>query len=80
MPPADGVAEVASQHSFVTGDTSQPTAPVQVEWRTATASIRDEMFWRAPTTSMTRLEAASGSAFLKSSHREARMAVEISRG
>jgi hypothetical protein len=33
VPPADGVAEPALQYSFVTGDTSQPMAPVQVEWR-----------------------------------------------
>jgi hypothetical protein len=32
-PPADQVAELALQYSFVTGDTSQPMAPSQVAWR-----------------------------------------------
>jgi hypothetical protein len=32
-PPADLVVEPALQYSFITGDTSQPMAPSQVEWR-----------------------------------------------
>jgi len=32
-PPADEMAVPAIQYSFVTGDTSQPMAPSQVEWR-----------------------------------------------
>ena len=33
VPPADGMIEPALQYAFITGDTSQPMAPVQVEWR-----------------------------------------------
>ena len=32
-PPADEAAVPAMQYSFITGDTSQPMAPSQVEWR-----------------------------------------------
>jgi hypothetical protein len=32
-PPANWLAEPALQYSFVTGDTSHPMAPSQVEWR-----------------------------------------------
>jgi hypothetical protein len=32
-PPADQAPEPALQYSFITGDTSQPMAPSQVEWR-----------------------------------------------
>src|SRR5690242_15160849 len=33
VPPADGLIEPALQYAFITGHTSQPMAPVQVEWR-----------------------------------------------
>ena len=33
VPPAGGVTEPALQYTFITGDTNQPMAPAQVEWR-----------------------------------------------
>jgi hypothetical protein len=33
VPPADQMPEPALQYAFTTGDTSQPIAPTQVEWR-----------------------------------------------
>jgi hypothetical protein len=33
VPPAGEVATPALQYTFVTGDTSQPIAPMRVEWR-----------------------------------------------
>jgi hypothetical protein len=36
VPPADQVGEPVLQYTFVTGDTSQPMAPSQVDWRDGT--------------------------------------------
>jgi hypothetical protein len=33
VPPAGGMTEPALEYAFITGDTSQPMAPAQVEWR-----------------------------------------------